>query len=92
MMMMMMEMQHPHHCDDGDNGIVQRGRTLLHIVAVYGTDVLLPEMVSRGAEVDARDVNGATPLMLAFDNGRESTALALIRLGADPTARDNKVR
>ena len=87
-----MEMHHPHRCDDDDNDIVQPKYTLLHHAAIYGRDALLPELVGRGAEVDARADIGYTPLMLACIKGRESTALALIALGADLTARDNWVR
>ena len=92
MMMMMMEMHHPHRCDDDGNDIVQIGWTLLHLAAEYGRAALLPELVGRGLEVDVRNDYGRTPLMLACRKGHESTALALIALGADLTARDNDVR
>ena len=92
MMIMMMEMQHLHPCDDDDNDIVQIGYTLLHYAAMYGRAALLPELVGRGAEGQARADDGETPLMLACRNGHESTALALIALGADLTARSNEVR
>ena len=92
MMMMMMEMQHPHRCDDDDNDIVQGAYTLLHWAAANGRAALLPELVGRGLEVDVRTGFGDTPLMYACINGHESSALALIALGADLTARDNGVR
>ena len=44
---------------------------------------------TRRADVDARNDKGETPLRVARAQGRRSTIRALLRLGADPDARDN---
>ena len=40
-------------------------------------------MASKGADVDARDEDGWTPLMYALHNGEAGAALVLILKGAD---------
>lgn len=63
---------------DGEN--VQS--TALHIAA----DNDLPEMIrylqSVGADLEAKDIDGRTPLMVAFSQGNTEAAKALIELGA----------
>ena len=46
-------------------------------------------LIARGAQVDARDEGGATPLHLAAQFGNEGVARALIAAGADINAHDN---
>jgi len=45
-------------------------------------------LVRAGAAVDARDERGRTPLHDALDGGNPAAFEALVRLGADPTLRD----
>ena len=45
--------------------------------------------LSRGTDIDVRDKNGMTPLMIAIANNRNGTAEFLIEEGADVNAVDN---
>ena len=49
-----------------------------------GHEKLARDLISRGAEVNARSPNGSTPLMLAAREGRESLTKVLLESGADP--------
>lgn len=49
-------------------------------------------LISRGANVNARDVLGGTALMMAARGGRGDIARALIKAGADVNAKDNEGR
>src|SRR5271166_626053 len=71
------------------------GWTLLHFAAENGNEALVRLLIRHGANVDARDNRGATPLMLACDSGylgrtkNSSVVLLLLDSGADPNARDS---
>ena len=54
------------------------GRTVLHMAARHGMDRLVAVLVERGADVNARDGRGKTPLMWAERKGKEKCA-ALLR-------------
>ena len=64
-----------------------RGHTLLHRAALYATDpAVIATLVEFGADLDARNLDQATPLHRAWAN--PLVARELLRLGADPAARD----
>lgn len=47
-----------------------QGRTALHIAAIRGVGRNLEWLMIRGSDVDARDNQGCTPLMLAAQYGQ----------------------
>ena len=57
--------------------------TPIHFAAVSGSLKVIYAMISRGARVDPTDKQLKTPLMLAIQNQKVSTARALIEFGAD---------
>ncbi|KAK0748858.1 ankyrin repeat-containing domain protein [Apiosordaria backusii] len=60
------------------------GKTSLHLAVTHGISATAIEwMISAGYEVDARDVMGRTPLILASRYGRASTVDTLLRNHAD---------
>ena len=59
------------------------GQTLLHLSAILGFHRLLKHLISRGIDMDARDVNGYTALHFAALCGRVACARILVEGGAD---------
>jgi ankyrin repeat protein len=49
-------------------------------------------LIRAGADIDSRDVDGATPLLVACRCGRPSRVVRLLELGADAAATDNQGR
>lgn len=62
-------------------------RTLLHRAAGCGYPEMVEFLIRAGAEVDAREVSGETPLHYAALQGQFAAAKVLIEHGADVTAR-----
>lgn len=62
------------------------GSTPLHDVAGRGWNHQVSVLVAAGADVNARDNRGRTPLHVTYDH---ATIRTLLRLGADPAARDS---
>lgn len=50
----------------------------------------LERLIRAGANINARDENGNTPLMIAADRGRPVAAVLLIEAGADVNAHNSK--
>ncbi|MFN3648341.1 MAG: ankyrin repeat domain-containing protein [Armatimonadota bacterium] len=66
-------------------------RTALMVAAQRGELELVKLLLSRGAEVNARDGNGGTPLMYACEWSAEPEVVeALLAAGADVNARDDQ--
>ena len=73
-------------------GTGSAGSTPLHTAAAHNPAAgIVNALVAAGANVDARDSEGKTPLHAAWTNGR-AVVEALQRLGADPLARDERGR
>jgi ankyrin repeat protein len=60
----------------------------LHEAAFYGLASWAIELIDRGADIDARDPEGRTPLMVAIAAMSHEVTAALLARGADPMARD----
>jgi ankyrin repeat protein len=73
-----------------DMGIEDLRQTPLMHAAANGDLKLVRNLLSEGADVNARDTYCRTALMHAFDHGKASPPLvhALLAAGADPNARD----
>ncbi len=63
------------------------GRTLLHLAAEKGYSNLIPLLLAEKLDIDCRDSNSETPLLLALNNGHDKTASILLKNGADPLLR-----
>lgn len=66
------------------------GSTLLHIAAYCGNPGVVENLAkSYGFDVNHPNKSGTTPLMVACARGNKSVEKALLKLGADPEARDH---
>ncbi|SDS66209.1 ankyrin repeat domain-containing protein [Actinoplanes derwentensis] len=64
-----------------------RGRTLMHRLRSYDHRVLLPRLLAEGLDINARDLEGSTPLYLAVVyQVPADLIIALSDAGADPHA------
>lgn len=61
-----------------------RGRTPLHIAVAAADGDVMRALIAEGAEVDAQDLGGFTPLMWAAGRGRSGEVEALLDAAADP--------
>ncbi len=64
------------------------GMTAALFAAREGCTACIPVLKAVGADLDAGNRNGVTPLLIALLNLRWDTAIALIEAGADPTQWD----
>ncbi len=64
--------------------------TALTMSAAFGPKDLIEALIGAGATVDAKDVRGMTPLMLAIANDHQDPDVIdlLLKHGADPTVKD----
>ncbi|HUD30034.1 MAG TPA: ankyrin repeat domain-containing protein [Novosphingobium sp.] len=65
-----------------------RRQELLFEAAKLGRTDLIPLLVGNGADVNAYEARGFTPLILAAYNGQPEAVEALIKAGADPCKPD----
>ena len=63
--------------------------TPLHIAAREGQTKTALALIKVGADINAKDEDGATPLHYVARLGQTETALALIKAGADINAKSN---
>ena len=69
-----------------------RDNNALHYAAAGGYEPLIPVLAQAGAGVNAKNMEGNTPLMLAVQNGLPLTCLSLMAVGADPLMEDRQGR
>lgn len=68
----------------------ENGMTALHMAALPGASPeITAVLIDNGADVDAKNVVGETPLITAARNNSLKTAKVLIEKGADVNARKN---
>ncbi|KAL5084943.1 hypothetical protein Trisim1_011297 [Trichoderma cf. simile WF8] len=63
--------------------------TDLIIASYHGHSALVKLLIEKGADMEAQDDDGQTPLSRAAENGHEATVKVLIEKGADVEAMDN---
>jgi hypothetical protein len=61
----------------------------LHYAAFAGDTKLIADLLAKGADIDARSPNGATPLMMAIYDGKQENAKLLIERGANTRLRND---
>lgn len=66
----------------------EQGFTALHVAAKQGADVVIRELLRRGAKPNLEDKEGRTALHLACDKGSDAAVRDLLRGGASREARD----
>lgn len=76
--------------DDANARRSDNNKTILMYAAWTGNAKALEHLLAHGADINAKDSEGVTPLMLAIFKDHTDIALRLIREGADvnATARD----
>lgn len=70
-------------------GVHSRGMTPLHFAAYRGLKVIAELLLTKDADLNARDLNGQTPLFLAVNSGRKDVVEMLVAKGADVFAQAN---
>ena len=63
----------------------------LHAAVLAEDTAAVSRAIADGANLEARGVNGRTPLVIATKNHDTASALALLDAGADPNAKDDLV-
>lgn len=69
------------------NGDVGMGRQLIHCAADYGQTEVLQILLANGADVNAKDKHGITPLLNAIFEGHARAVKLLLEKGADKTVK-----
>lgn len=69
------------------NADVGMGRALIHCAADYGQTEVLEFLIANGANVNAKDKHGITPLLNAIFEGHTASVKLLLSKGADKTVK-----
>lgn len=63
--------------------------TALHAAALFGHATIVRLLIDAGAEIEAHERNGYTPLRMVAGSAQRSAALVLLNSGADALVADN---
>lgn len=63
---------------------------LLRLAAISGVETAIKHHIRKGDDLNARDADGATPLILAASRKKRAAVQLLLDAGADPTLQDEK--
>lgn len=66
-----------------------KGDGLLHIACMNGNDEIVRQLLLARLDIDARRMDGTTPLFLSVGHGNISTTELLLENGANVSAKDN---
>jgi len=70
--------------------VCQAGQTPLHVATIHRHDIIISDLLEAGADVDARDPNGYTALMLACLKDYADITSLLLEYDASIDIRDNE--
>jgi ankyrin repeat protein len=65
------------------------GNTVLHHATMWRIDSVIPAIIERGANTEALNISGETPLFIAVKANAASTVRVLLQAGASLTGRDS---
>lgn len=71
---------------------VQDKMTLLHHLVACNRVAVIRPLIEMGADPNAKDIDGSTPIFVACATEERDVAIELARLGADPSIKDVYVR
>lgn len=63
---------------------------LLRLAAISGVETAIKHHIRKGDDLNARDADGATPIILAASRRKRAAVQLLLGAGADPTLQDEK--
>jgi len=70
--------------------IDKEGRNALHAAAVYGKHEVITAFTGHTQPLNAKDMYGTTPLIIAASSGHSKACEALLKAGADPSLTDKE--
>ncbi|MCD4785141.1 MAG: ankyrin repeat domain-containing protein [Candidatus Eremiobacteraeota bacterium] len=69
--------------DDGSKGAIHKGKNPLHWAAIKGNGEIIMLILSAGADVNAKDKSGITPLGYSINWGKNNVTMILVKNKAD---------
>jgi ankyrin repeat protein len=77
--------------DDIQNDQSNNGSTMMHVAVWHSRTDLIDILLSRGANIDAKDLQGRTPFLLECQRGKRLLRFLLSK-GADPHTRNHEAQ
>ena len=75
---------------DDPNAVDEYGNTALHRAAEHGSVLRIHQLLNAGANLEARDLDGATPLIVAVSMEETEAVHRLLEGGADLSAQNSR--